>query len=88
MGLGGQTLVALLRDAQLDTLALWQRDVGLVALANDEHVGQTSGKDVSLRILNVHNIEGTRMTLTVDNGANTSQIPTSGDHAEVAYKFK
>ncbi len=84
MGLGGQTLVALLRNAQLDTLALRQGDVGLVALANDEHVGQTGGEHMTLRVLNVHNVEGTGMTLTVDNGADTSQIPASGDHAEVA----
>jgi len=84
VGLGGQTLVALLRDAQLDALALGQGDVGLVALANDEHVGQTGGEHMALGVLNVHNVEGSWVTLAVDNGADTSQIPASGDHAEVA----
>ena len=37
-GLGSKALVPLLRDAQLDTLVAWQRNVSLASLADDENV--------------------------------------------------
>ena len=86
MCLGCQTLVTFLGNAQLDTLALGQGNVGLVTLANDEHIGQSGGKDVSLGILDVDNVEGAGMSFAVDNGTDTTQISTSGDHAQIAYK--
>lgn len=86
--LGGQSLVALLSNAQLHTLALGQRDVGLGALADDEHVRQAGGEHVSLAVLDVHNVEGSRVPLAVHDGSDTSQIPSSGDHGQVACKTR
>ena len=51
------TLVTLLSNRQLDTIALRQADVGLVALANDKDVTHTSGEGVALSILDVNDVE-------------------------------
>lgn len=39
---------------------------------------------MSKSILNVDDIEGTRMTLTVDDGSDSPQVTTTSDHAQVA----
>lgn len=35
-------------------------------------------------VLDVDNVKGPRMALTVDDGTNSSQVTTTSDHAEVA----
>jgi len=35
-------------------------------------------------ILNVDNVEGARVTLTVDDGTNSPQVTAASDHAQVA----
>lgn len=35
-------------------------------------------------ILNVDNIEGTRVTFTVDDGSDSPQVTTTSDHAQIA----
>jgi hypothetical protein len=42
------------------------------------------GESMSLRILYVTDIEGTRMTFTVNNGTNTTQIPSTSNHAQIS----
>merc|ERR1712226_395466 len=69
LGLDAQPLVPLLGDGQLDTLALWQRDERLVALANDKDIVESGGKDMALGILDVHNVEGSRVLLPGDHGS-------------------
>ncbi|KNC30899.1 hypothetical protein FF38_09299 [Lucilia cuprina] len=86
MSFGSQTLVTFFSNAQFNTLALRQTNVRLVALANDEDIGQTGSEYMTLSILNMHNIEGAGMSFTVDNGTDTTQISTSSDHAQVAWK--
>lgn len=39
---------------------------------------------MALAVLDVDNVEGSRVSFTVDNGTDTTQISTSGDHAQVA----
>lgn len=39
---------------------------------------------MSLRILNVNDIERPRMALPVNNSTNTSQVTTSSDHTQIA----
>lgn len=41
------------------------------------------GKCVSLRILDMNNVEGSRMPFTVDYSANSPQVTTSSNHAQV-----
>lgn len=43
-----------------------------------------SSKSVSLGILNMHNIKRPWMTFPINNGTNTTQITTSGDHTEIS----
>lgn len=82
--LDGHSLVTLLGDAELDSLALWQRDVSLGALSDGEDVGQSGGEHVTVGIFHVDNFEGSWMFLTVDDGADTTQITSSCDHNQVA----
>src|SRR5512142_1791339 len=79
-----QTLVTFFNKDQLNSLALRQTNVRLVARANDEDIGQTGSEYMTLSIRNMHNIEGAGMSFTVDNGTDTTQISTSSDHAQVA----
>jgi len=41
---GGETLLTLLGNGDADTLLAWEGDQSLLATANDENVGQSSGE--------------------------------------------
>jgi len=82
--LAPKPLVSLLSDGELDTLALRQGDVWLVALADDEDISQPSGEHVTVAVLDVDNVEGSLMPLPGHNGSNTSSISSCSKHAEVA----
>merc|ERR1719295_893913 len=82
--LAGETLVPLLGNGQLQTLALRQGDVGLVALADNEDISEPGGEGVTVGVLHVDYVEGARVTLPGHNGANTPGVTSSGDHAQVA----
>lgn len=71
--------VTLLSDGELDTLALGQRDPGLV-LANDENVALTGGKAVVNGILDVDDVETSVVALTVSDNTNTTHVTTTSDH--------
>jgi hypothetical protein len=75
--------VTLLSDGELDTLALGQRDPGLV-LANDENVALTGGEAVVNGILDVDNVETTVVALTVSDDTNTTHVTTSSNHDDGA----
>lgn len=75
----GSATVALLSNGELDTLALRQRDPGLL-LANDEDVALTSGKLIVNGVLDVDNVETTVMALPVGDDANTTHVATAGRH--------
>ena len=80
MGLSvGTTAVTLLGDGELDTLALGQRDPGLV-LANDENVALTGGEGVVNGVLDVDDVETTIVSLTVSDDTNTTHVATTSDH--------
>jgi hypothetical protein len=83
LGSSSTTTVTLLRDGQLDTLLLGERDPGLVTLTNNENVRHTGSELTVKGILNVNNFETTNVTLTVDNNTNTTHVTTSSDHADV-----
>ena len=75
----------LLDDAELHSVALRQRHHGLVALADDEHVAQTGGELVTRRIANVHNIEGSEVSVTMDDHSHTTNVVSLRDEAQVAH---
>jgi hypothetical protein len=81
---GGSTAtVTLLSNGQSDTLALGEGDPGLVALTNDENVGETGGELAVENILDVDDIETSDVTLTVGDDTDTASVTTSGDHGNV-----
>jgi hypothetical protein len=75
--------VTLFSDGELDTLALGQRDPGLV-LANNENVALTGGEAVVNGILDVDDVETTIVTLTVGDDTNTTHVTTTSDHDDGA----
>jgi len=75
--------VTLLSDGELDTLALGQRDPGLV-LANDENVALTGGEAVVNGILDVDDVESTVVALTVSDDTNTTHVTTTSNHDDGA----
>lgn len=75
----GTSAVTLLSDGELDTLALGQRDPGLV-LANDENVALTGGKGVVNGVLDVDDVETTVVALTVSDDTNTTHVTSTGNH--------
>ena len=75
----------LLDDAEPHSVALRQRHHGLVSLADDEHVAQTRGEFVARRIANVHNIEGSEVSVTMDDHSHTTNVVSLRDEAQVAH---
>jgi len=81
----GKSLVSLLSDGELETLASGQGDVGLVTLTNNEDISQTGGEGVTVGILDVDNIIGSGMLLPVDDGTDPASVTATSDHAQVAH---
>jgi len=77
------TAVTLLSNGQSDTLALGERDPGLVTLTNDENVGETGSELAVEDILDVDDVETSDVTLTVGDDTDTASVTTSGDHGNV-----
>lgn len=75
----------LLDDAQLDSLALGERDHRLSTLADHEHVRQTSGELVTTRVSHVNDIERTEVTVTTHNHTHTTRVVTLRDETQVAH---
>jgi hypothetical protein len=84
LGSGSQATVTFFRDGQLDTLLLGEGDHRLVALANDENVGQARGELTVQGILDVDNVKAAQVTFTVRNDTNATHIATARDKANVA----
>lgn len=83
----GEASGTLVKDGLLDTLALGEGDKGILGvstLANDEGILETGGKDGTVGILDLNNVEGARVTLTVDEDTDTASVTTLGDHNSVA----
>lgn len=65
----------------LDTLALGQRDPGLL-LSNDEDVGLTGGEGVVNGVLDVDDVETSVVALTVGDDTDTTHVTTTSDHGD------
>lgn len=79
----GASAVSLLSDGELHALALGQGDPRLLG-ANDEDVALTSRKLVVDRVLDVHNVEASVVTLAVGDNTDTTHVTTTGDHGDDA----
>jgi hypothetical protein len=74
----------LLNNAKLDTVTLRKSNHGFSSLTNDKDVGKTGSELVTSSITHVHNIKGTKVTITTDNNTHTTSVVTLGDEAEIA----
>lgn len=75
---------AFLHDGHLDALSAGERDHGASSLTNNENVGKTSGKGVTLTVLEVDNVKRSGVLLLVDHDSDAANIGTTGDHAQVS----
>lgn len=78
-----ETLVTLLSNGKLNTLALRQADPSLGGLANDGDVGQAGGEGILTAVLEMDNVETTMVTLTVNNGADAADAVSTSDDGNV-----
>ena len=76
---GSESGIALIDEGQANTVALGELDERLLALADDENVGQTRGEGVALGVLDVDDLVGTRVVLNVHEGARSADIVSAGD---------
>jgi len=85
-GLGGdQAGIALLDWGNLDTLLLGEGDGELVVgVAQDEDVASAGGELVTVLVLQVSDIEGTRVLLDADDLTDTASVGTSSEHGDLA----
>ena len=67
----------------MDTFSSGKRSPGLVAFTNTENAGEPSGKAVTIGIFHINYIKRTRMSLTVGDHTNSSQISIPGHHIQV-----
>merc|ERR1719198_2024886 len=75
---------AIFDDAELHAVALWQGDPRLVLLADDEDVVEARAEGVASGILDVDDLEGARVLITVSDDADTANVVTTADHDGVA----
>lgn len=78
-----KTLITLLSNGKLNTLALGEADPSLGGLTNDGDVGETGGEGVLTAVLQVDNVETTMVTLTVNNGTDTADAVSTSDDGDV-----
>jgi len=82
------TFGGLLQDRLLDTLALGKRNQCLrglsVRLADYENVSKSSSERISNGILDVNDIERSRVSLSVNDDTYSTQVTTSSDHNYVS----
>jgi len=77
----GAPAIPLLGDGELDTLALGQRDPGLLA-ADDEDVALTGGELVVNGVLDVHDVEASVVALAVGDDTDTTHVATTSSHGD------
>jgi len=80
----GHALDTIVHDGEFDTVALRQTDPRLVGLSDDHHVLETSREVVVLFVLQVDDLEGSRVLLTVGDDTDTTDTVSTSDHAHVA----
>lgn len=78
-----KTLITLLSNGKLNTLALGEADPSLGGLTNDGDVRETGGEGVLTAVLEVDNVETTMVTLTVNNGTDTANAVSTSDNGNV-----
>ena len=69
---------------QLDTLALRERDPGLVALASDEDVADAGGEGAVEDVADLDDVKASEVALAVHDDSRASHVASAGDGDDVA----
>lgn len=80
---GCQSLISLFSNGEADTLSTGKRNPWFVAFANNKNVREAGGKAVAIGIFHMNHIKRTGVSLSVGDHTNSSQVGTSGHHAQV-----
>merc|ERR1719450_1370732 len=78
------TFLSVFDHVELDTISLRQGNERLVLLSDHHHVLQSSREHVTSSVLQVCNLEGTGVLLTMGQDTNTTDVVSAGDHAHVS----
>lgn len=83
-----EALITLFSNRELDALVLGKTDPRHLTLTNDKDVRKTGGKSVIARVLQMNNVESTKMALPVSDNTNSSHIVTTCDNGNISgFKF-
>jgi len=63
---------------------MWQRHVGLRSFANNEDVVQLCDESIAIGILDVNDVEGSRMTVPARDYTHSTSVTTVGNNAQIA----
>jgi len=74
----------ILKDGAPDTLPARERHQRFGRLSDDKYIRATGSEDGSGRVLHVHNIIRTGVTLTVLHDANTTNVVTTCNHSQIS----
>ena len=76
--------VTLLNEGKSDSLASWEGDDWLLAIANNEDVRKTGGKGVAMGVLDVGDFVGTGVVFDVLEDTDTTDVVSAGSEDEGA----
>jgi hypothetical protein len=71
--------ITLFNEREADTFGLGKGNEGLLAVTNNENVGETGGEGVTFGILNVGNFVRTGVVFNVLEDTNTTDVVTTSD---------
>ena len=80
----GLSLVLLLQDGLLDSPSLGEGNLGLVAVSDDENVGEPGGESVALGVTDGDNVEGALVALYSHENSDAPGVVSAGEHDELA----
>ena len=78
------TAGTLVENTETNSLPLGNRDERGGSLRNDEHIALTGGKLVTDRVLDVDDLIGSLVLLTMLNNTNATSVTSTSDHGQVS----
>ncbi len=84
LGVSLVTGVTLFNESKSDSLASWEGDDWLLAIANNEDVRKTGGEGVAMGVFDVGNFVGTGVVFDVLEDTDTTDVVSAGSEDEGA----
>lgn len=72
------------QNVQIKTFVGWEGDLRLL-VTNDEDVSTSGGESLSVGILQVDDIEGSQMSLNVEDGSDSTDVVTTGNVSQMSW---